>query len=151
MSDTQGDLHFAHLDAQGRIVTGGGLAFAPGYETRLRKRIGQRLIKLYPQLQTAYEELGYPRRYFNDRLVEVLDQLIATPDIDAAPKVRLPVINGPVQPQRPWVLYEFADPALQSLSAGQRILLRTGPVNERRLKARLAELRRLLATGAPRQ
>ena len=26
MSDTQGDLHFAHLDAQGRIVTGGALA-----------------------------------------------------------------------------------------------------------------------------
>lgn len=107
--------------------------------------------KLYPQLQTAYEELGYPRRYFNDRVVEVLDQLLATPDIDAAPKVRLPAINGPMQPQRPWVLYEYEDPTLQSLSAGQRMLLRTGPVNERRLKAKLAELRRLLATGATRQ
>lgn len=55
MSDTQGDLHFAHLDAQGRIVTGGALAFAPGYETRLRRRIGQRLLKLYPQLQALGE------------------------------------------------------------------------------------------------
>ena len=55
MSDTQGDLHFAHLDAQGRIVTGGALAFAPGYETRLRRRIGQRLFKVYPQLQALGE------------------------------------------------------------------------------------------------
>ncbi|MBL8312330.1 MAG: FAD-binding oxidoreductase [Rubrivivax sp.] len=55
MSDTQGDLHFAHLDAQGRIVTGGALAFAPGYEARLRRRIGQRLLKLYPQLQALDE------------------------------------------------------------------------------------------------
>ncbi len=51
MSDTQGDLHFAHLDAQGRIVTGGGLAFPPGYEQRLRRRLQQRLLKLFPQLE----------------------------------------------------------------------------------------------------
>ena len=107
--------------------------------------------KLYPQLQAAYEDLGYPRRYFNDRVVEVLDQLIATPDVDAAPKVRLPAIRGPIQPQRPWVLYEFEDPALQSLSAGQRILLRTGQVNQRRLKVRLTELRQLLATDNTKQ
>lgn len=50
MSDTQGDLHFARLDAQGRIVSGGALAFAPGYEQRLRQRIGVRLLKLFPQL-----------------------------------------------------------------------------------------------------
>lgn len=105
--------------------------------------------RLYPLFQAAYEELGYPKRYFNDRVVEVLDLLIATPESQEPVKVRLPVINGPVQPPRPWVLYEFENPAWQSLSAGQKILLRTGPVNERRLKARLAELRRLLATGAP--
>lgn len=106
---------------------------------------------LYPQLQTAYEELGYPRLYFNDRMVEVLDQLIATPVVKGPIRVRKPVINGPVQPPRPWVLYEFEDPALQALTAGQRIMVRMGPVNDRRLKAKLGELRRLLATGAPSQ
>jgi len=50
MSDTQADLHFAHLDAQGRIVSGGALALDVGYELRLRQRIGQRLRKLFPQL-----------------------------------------------------------------------------------------------------
>lgn len=153
------------IPAEGRFLTekqrdtevisaDNGLRYTPYVlliETVDLRQVVAAYVKLYPQFQRAYEELGYPRRYFNDRVVEVLDQLIATPDIAVAPKVHLPAINGPVQPQRPWVLYEFEDPALQSLSSGQRILLRTGPVNERRLKAKLAELRRLLATGAPRQ
>jgi hypothetical protein len=105
--------------------------------------------KIYPLLQRAYEELGYPRRYFNDRLVAVIDQLLATPDVSGPIEVTLPAINGPVRPVRPWVLYEFADPALQQLSAGQRILLRMGPVNERRMKVKLAEVRRLLVAGEP--
>jgi len=98
----------------------------------------------YPALQRKYEELGFPQRYFNDRFIDVLDQLLMTPEGAPPLHVHRPVING-VQPTRPWLLYEFDDPALQSLSAGQRILLRMGPFNERRAKSRLAELRRLLA------
>jgi hypothetical protein len=104
--------------------------------------------RLYPLFQRAYEDIGYPKHYFNDRLVDVIDQLLATPDVNGPLKVHLPTINGPLQPERPWVLYEFDDPALQSLSAGQRILLRMGPVNERRMKAKLAEIRRLVTAGA---
>ena len=33
----------------------------------------------YPLFQRAYEDLGYPKGYFNDRLVEVIDDLLATP------------------------------------------------------------------------
>jgi hypothetical protein len=105
--------------------------------------------RLYPQLQQAYADIGFPSRYFNDRLVEVIDLLLATPEPEGPPKVRLPQINGPLQPQRPWALYEFDDPALQSLRSGQKILLRMGPVNERRVKARLAELRRLVTSDKP--
>jgi glycine/D-amino acid oxidase-like deaminating enzyme len=50
LSDTQGDLHFARLDASGRLVTGGALIVPLGYESRLRQRIGLRLHKLFPQL-----------------------------------------------------------------------------------------------------
>ena len=107
--------------------------------------------QLYPSLQQAYVELGYPNRYFNDRLVQVIDQLLATPVPETAPAMHLPTIAASEQPKRPWVLYEFDDPALQSLSAGQRVLLRMGPVNERRVKARLAEFRRLVAGDAARR
>jgi hypothetical protein len=107
--------------------------------------------RLYPSFQQAYEELGFPGRYFNDRLVQVIDQLLATPIPEGPLKMHLPTIAASERPQRPWVLYEFDDPALQSLSAGQRVLLRMGPVNERRVKARLAEFRRLVAGEAARR
>lgn len=103
--------------------------------------------RFYPQIQQAYEDLGFPGRYFNDRLVAVIDQMLVTPDISAPLAVHLPTANSPVQSPRPWVLYEFDDPALQSLASGQRILLRTGPVNERRIKVKLRELRRLLTAS----
>jgi hypothetical protein len=103
--------------------------------------------QLYPLLQQAYQDIGYPKGYFNDRLVEVIDLLLATPEVTWPVKVRLPVINGPLQPARPWVMYEFDDPALQSLSSGQRTLLRMGPVYQRRVKAKLAEIRGLVTAG----
>jgi hypothetical protein len=101
-------------------------------------------VRMYPLLQQAYEELGYPHQYFNDRLIAVIDLLLATPEPQGPVTVHLPRIEGPM-PARPWVLYRFSDPALQQLAAGQKLLIRMGPVNERRLKVRLAELRKLLA------
>ena len=65
------------------------------------RRAAQVYRQLYPQFQQAYVELGYPNRYFNDRLVEVIDLLLATPEPAVAPRVHLPPINGPVRPQRP--------------------------------------------------
>jgi glycine/D-amino acid oxidase-like deaminating enzyme len=50
MSDTHGDLHFARFDAKGRLVTGGSLIIPFGFDARLRRRIGARLHKLFPQL-----------------------------------------------------------------------------------------------------
>jgi hypothetical protein len=109
----------------------------------LRQAVGI-YARIYPLLQQAYEDLGYPKGYLNDRLVQVIDLLLATPEIDAPIQVHLPPIEGPVRPERPWVLYEFVDPNLQSLTSGQRALLRMGSINERRIKARVAEIRRLL-------
>jgi hypothetical protein len=46
------------------------------------------------------------------------------------------------------VLYEFADPKLQALTSGQKLLLRMGSVNERRVKSRLAEIRQMVTAVA---
>lgn len=102
----------------------------------------------YPLFQQAYEELGYPGRYFNDRLVAVIDHLLLAPEPAGPVHVTLTQVKGNVPSERPWVRYEYADPRLQALSSGQKMLVRVGPENERRLKARLTELRRQLATGA---
>ena len=72
--------------------------------------------RLYPLFQQAYEELGYPGRYFNDRLVAVLDHLLQAPEPASPVAVKLTEVKGDVPSTRPWVCYEFADPQLQSLS-----------------------------------
>jgi hypothetical protein len=104
--------------------------------------------RMYPQLQKAYEENGYPGRYFNDRVVEVIDHLLATPEpAPGAPLVQLTEVKGTVPSTQPWLRYEFADPQLQSLSSGQRILLRVGPQHRQVLKTKLAELRRQIVAA----
>lgn len=103
--------------------------------------------RLYPLFQQAYEELGYPGRYFNDRLVAVIDHLLQAPEPASPVAVRLTEVKGDVPSTRPWVRYEFADPQLQSLSSGQKIMVRVGLENERRLKVRLKVLRGLVAKG----
>ncbi|MCZ7566202.1 MAG: DUF3014 domain-containing protein [Burkholderiales bacterium] len=108
-------------------------------------------VRFYPLFQAAYEELGYPGRQFNDRLVEVIDHLLAAPDADDAVELVLPKYDPSIKVERPWIMYEFADPALEARSAGHKILLRVGNENAARLKAKLAEARKRLAgAGLPR-
>ena len=104
-------------------------------------------VSAYPLFQQAYEELGYPRRYFNDRLVAVIDHLLATPTASDGLGVNLTEVKGPIAATRPWVRYEFSDATLESLSSGQKMMLRAGPDNQARLKIKLQEIRRQI-TGA---
>lgn len=106
-------------------------------------------VRLYPLLQRAYVELGYPDQYFNDRLVAVIDHLLATPLPLGPLKLELTEVKGEIKSQRPWVRYQFSDPALEALSSGQRMLLRMGAVNQRRLKAKLTDIRQHVARGVP--
>jgi hypothetical protein len=104
-------------------------------------RLTQIYTYLYPLFQEAYIELGYPDRYFNDRLIEVIDTLLDTEDV-----------SGPVILVQPKVYYKFADPELEALNAGQKLLLRIGPQNTTLIKARLMELKvRLMALNGYRQ
>ncbi len=102
-------------------------------------------VRMYPMLQKAYEELGYPDKQFNNRLVEVIDQLLQTPEPEKPITLTLTQVQGPIAVQRPWVRYEYADPDLQSRSAGQKILLRMGVRHTQTLKAKLRELRERIA------
>jgi hypothetical protein len=95
-------------------------------------------VQNYPLFQQAYQQLGYPQGYFNDRLIVVIDQLLKTP--------------APPDPKRlaqPHVLYQYADPQLESLSFGQKVLLRMGNDDAAAIKAKLGEIRRLLVREGP--
>jgi len=98
------------------------------------KQLVAAYFKLYPLFQEAYKAQGYPNAYFNDRLVAVIDHLIATPYA----KEPIQLINGPG-------VYQFADPALESLSAGQKIIIRIGPDHGAKVRAKLKEIRALVA------
>lgn len=84
----------------------------------------------YTLFQQTYQRLGYPDGYFNDRLVQAIDDLLDTPELDQ-----------PIYLTRRKVFYEFADPALESRSAGQKTLLRMGPSNIKILKEKLTQFR----------
>ena len=90
----------------------------------------ERYRKSYPLFQQAYAELGYPNRYFNDRVVEAIDDMLAAPDLASPPEL--------VQPK---VFYQYADPALEGRSAGQKIMMRMGAENAAKAKAKLREIR----------
>ena len=123
----------AGKDADLALAPANAARYAP--HMRLVEGVGtEKLVAFYrrhyPLFQQAYVELGYPNGYFNDRLVEVIDHLLATPEP-----------AGPVRLTQPKVLYEFADPALEELSSGQKMMLRIGKDNRERVKAKLTEIR----------
>ena len=92
--------------------------------------------RFYTLIQEDYDSLGYKNLYFNDRFVFVIDHLLETPE---------EISN--IQLVQPKVFYNFADPSLQNLSSGQKILIRVGPANMAIIKAKLAEIRkRITAT-----
>jgi hypothetical protein len=97
-------------------------------------------IRFYPLFQQAYQDLGYPNGYFNDRLVQVIDTLLATPQP-----------TGPIALVRPNVMYVFADPALEARPAGQKLLIRMGPDNAAVIKTKLDELRAAITAAPPKR
>jgi Protein of unknown function (DUF3014) len=90
-------------------------------------------LRFYPLFQQSYEELGYSNKYFNDRVIEVIDHLLAAPDI-----------KEPVKLIQPKIVYLYADPNLEGRSTGQKILMRIGSDNEAKVKTKLQEIRQEL-------
>ena len=101
--------------------------FVESVDTR---RAADLYIRHYRLFQGEYRGQGSPDRYFNDRAVAAIDHLLATPEV-----------KGPVLLVQPKVQYRYADPALEALSAGQKALIRMGPENAARLKAKLRAMR----------
>lgn len=96
-------------------------------------------LRWYPLFQNAYEELGYPGRWFNDRLVAILDHLIATPEV-----------TGPIELVRAKGGYAFADASLEDLSWGRKALIRMSPDQAAAVKQKLREMRSAIVVKAGR-
>lgn len=135
----------------GFVTAGSGDALAIGPDNAARytpyvhladavdaKTVAGIYVHFYPLMQEDYRALGYPSGYFNDRVVQAIDDLLAAPDI-----------TQPAALAQPKVLYVYADPELESRSAGQKIMMRMGSENAARIKAKLREVRaQITAPGA---
>ena len=102
------------------------------------RKIGRLYAKFYPLLQRTYEETGFPEERFHDRVLAALDDMMDAPRP-----------TGPIRLVQPKVLYRFEDDHLESLSAGQKIMIRVGPENAARLRKVLARVRAAIAARDP--
>jgi len=84
----------------------------------------------YPLFQQQYQELGYPEGYFNDRLIVVMDYML-----------NLTQADGPLPLVQKHVLYQYADPEKESMSAGAKLFTRMGHENALKVKDKLREIR----------
>ena len=123
-----GNTRVIHPDNAGRYI-----AYMNLVDAIDAKQLVQLYIRLYPLFQQSYEDLGYPDKYFNDRLMYVINDLLAAPDVEE-----------PVKLIQPLVVYEFADPALEARNIGQKIMMRIGSQHEAKLKAKLKEIKQEL-------
>lgn len=87
----------------------------------------------YPLFQQAWEGLGESPAFFNDRLIEIVDHLLATPAVDR------PVEVEPYENR-----FHFADESLQEQSWGRKLMIRMGPEHERHVRSWLGDFRAAL-------
>jgi len=92
--------------------------------------------RLKPRLDDAYRERAGPAGDFDRTLRLAIVKLLETP-----------IVQGPIAVRPSPAGYDYADPALQSLSRAQQQLLRMGPQNARRIQQTLRAI--ALELGIP--
>lgn len=88
---------------------------------------------LSPLLQQAYAEIGFRDAEFEQALIKAIDAVLSAPEIE-----------GPFQLVKPSVMYLYADTRLEELANMNKQLIRLGPENSARLKAKLREFKQAL-------
>jgi len=89
-----------------------------------------------PLFQAAFAELGYGDRRFDSVLIAAIDNVL-----------NARAVEGPFQLVKPSVMYLYAEQEIEDMSPVEKQLIRLGPDNTRKLKAKLNDYRaRLQAT-----
>ena len=88
---------------------------------------------LSPLLQQAYAEIGFRDAEFEQARIKAIDAVLSAPEIE-----------GPFQLVKPSVMYLYADTRLEELANMNKQLIRLGPENSARLKAKLREFKQAL-------
>ena len=94
---------------------------------------------IQPRLDEAYRGLGRTEGGVDQAVSAALQVLIDTP----SPASPIELVPGP------GATWAFADPALEKLAPAQKQLLRMGPDNAARIKARLLEIKAAIESSNP--
>lgn len=130
------DKFIADSEGENLVMSAENFSRYDGYITLLQSMDIEQLTVFYrrysPLFQQAWEENGGLGQ-FNQRLLEVIDNLLATPDV-----------TGPVYLTKPEAVYIFEDPDLEAMTAGQKILVRMGSENAEIVKEKLTGIKAAL-------
>jgi hypothetical protein len=83
---------------------------------------------LSPLFQQAYAEIGFRNVSFDDTLRLAISNVLQANELD-----------GPFQLVKPSVMYLYADTGIENLQAVHKQLIRIGPANTEKLRAKLLE------------
>lgn len=83
---------------------------------------------LQPLFQQAYAEIGSGNINFDDTLRSAINAVLRSPNVE-----------GPYQLVKPSVMFLYADANIENLEAMQKQLIRIGPENTEKLKAKLRQ------------
>jgi hypothetical protein len=93
------------------------------------KGVAQVVREMHPLLESAYHKLGYPDRSFDQVAAKALQRIIDAPVVEKTP---LLVPKG--------ANFAFADEKLEALGPVEKLLLRMGPQNTKRIQAKAREI-----------
>ena len=124
-------------DGERQVLSPENFSRYDGYVDLLQSMDSDSIVTFYarysPLFQQAWEENG-GLGSFEDRMVEVIDDLLQTPDVPA-----------PVYLTKPEAVYLFEDPDLEAMTAGQKVLVRMGSANASVVKEKLEEIKAALS------
>jgi hypothetical protein len=83
---------------------------------------------LSPLFQQAYAEIGFRDRSFDDTLRSAISNVLRAEEIE-----------GPFQLVKPSVMYLYADASIENLQEVHKLLIRMGPENTAKIKAKLQD------------
>ncbi|GIU12855.1 hypothetical protein TUM4261_26400 [Shewanella sp. c952] len=89
--------------------------------------------EMTPLLGEAFSELGYNDTSFDERMQQAIAIML-----DA------PIIEQPIELDGVSVNYQFVDPNLEALPNAQKLMIRMGPENSRKVKSALRRLQKHL-------
>ena len=97
------------------------------------EELGKTFKEATPLLNEAFAELGYSKTSFNERMQQAIEMML-----DA------PIIEQPIELDGVSVNYQFVDPKLEALPNAQKLMIRMGPENSRKVKSALRRLQKHL-------